>query len=121
MRLLPAPRQVIRQFRTRPIRVAGVVSATTVAALVAFTIAATPAEAAVGTVLGADRADAVAGQYIVVLKNGAMDRAGVGRLPLDPAHSGGLADLGVVAGGGEAGGRSVAAPRCPRAPAPRIR
>ncbi len=90
MRLLPAPRQVIRQFRARPMRAAGVVSATTVAALVAFTIAATPAEAAVGTVVGADRANAIAGQYIVVLKDNGLDRAGVDRLAsaLAARHSG---------------------------------
>ena len=90
MRLLPAPRQVISQFRARPVRAAGVVSATTVAALVAFTIAATPAEAAVGTVVGADRANAIAGQYIVVLKDAKMDRTGVDRAAstLATRHSG---------------------------------
>jgi subtilisin family serine protease len=67
-----------------------VVSASTVAALVAFTIAAGPAEAAVGTVLSADPAKAIGGQYIVALKDTTMDRARVGSLAsaLAGRHSG---------------------------------
>ena len=48
-------------------------------------------------------------------------RAGVGRLPLDPARAGGAPGVGVVAGGGETGGRAAAAPGCSGAAAPRLR
>ena len=83
MRLLPAPRKMISHSAPDPGAPLGVASATTVAALVAFTIARRPAEAADGTVLGADRADAIAGQYIVVLKDAPMDRPGVDRVAVD--------------------------------------
>ena len=91
MRLLPAPRQVIRQFRTRPIRVArsGFGNDRRHDRAVHHRRDARPRLPS-AQVLGADRADAIAGQYIVVLKNGAMDRAGVGRLAsaLASRHSG---------------------------------
>ncbi len=79
MRLLPAPRQLIRHVRTRPVRSLSLLAGSTVAAVVAIMVAATPADAGVGTVLGADRADRIDGQYIVVLKDNGMDRGGVGR------------------------------------------
>jgi subtilisin family serine protease len=80
MRLLPAPRQIVSHLRTRPVRSLSLLAGSTIAAVVAMTIVATPADAGVGTVLGADRADRVDGQYIVVLKDNALDRGSVSRV-----------------------------------------
>jgi subtilisin family serine protease len=51
--------------------------AAVVTALLTVTMAATPAEADESPVLGADRADAIAGQYIVVLKDNTLNRGAV--------------------------------------------
>jgi subtilisin family serine protease len=66
-------------------------AAAATAALLSVTFFATPADAGdEGQVLGADRSDAIAGQYIVVLKDGAMDRSRVDSISsrLAARHSG---------------------------------
>jgi subtilisin family serine protease len=66
-------------------------AAAATAALLSVTFFATPADAGdEGQVLGAERSDAIAGQYIVVLTDGAMDRSRVDAISsrLASRHSG---------------------------------
>jgi subtilisin family serine protease len=66
-------------------------AAAATAALLTVTLVATPADAGdEGQVLGADRSDAIAGQYIVVLKDNTMDRSRVDSISsrLASRHSG---------------------------------
>jgi len=58
-------------------RVALALSGAAIAAVVAAAMVGTPANAAEGSVIGAGRPDAVAGSYIVVLKDGAVSSTGV--------------------------------------------
>ena len=58
-------------------RVALALSGAAIAAAVAAAMVGTPANAAEGSVIGAGRPDAVAGSYIVVLKDGAVSSTGV--------------------------------------------
>jgi subtilisin family serine protease len=89
MRLIP--RRLIVTYRAHPRRALGMFGAAATAALVTVTMVATPADAQdEGFVLGADRADAVAGQYIVVFKDAAMNKSTVDSMAgrLASRHSG---------------------------------
>ena len=59
-------------------RALGALVGATLALVLGVAMAASPAQAAEGTVLGAGQANAVAGSYIVVLKDAAMPAQGVG-------------------------------------------
>jgi subtilisin family serine protease len=89
MRLLP--RRLIETYHAHPRRAIAMLVAAGAAALIGITLAATPADAGdEGQVLGAERADAVAGQYIVVFRDKAMDRGATGTMAsrLASRHSG---------------------------------